>query len=97
MALLSAQCRAARALLDWTQEDLARFAGIPLDTLAAFEEAQPVPHAVEHTLAAALETAGIVLVEDGAISELGGIGVRLRESPLNEGLRPEELTSENDN
>ncbi|WP_112662328.1 helix-turn-helix domain-containing protein [Microvirga flavescens] len=96
MALVSAQCRAARALLNWSQDDLARFARVTLDTLAAFEDGEAIPHAGERALAAALTAAGIVFIDDGAISDLGGVGVRLRDGALDEGLRPEELSSEND-
>jgi DNA-binding XRE family transcriptional regulator len=38
-----AQCRAARALLDWTQNDLARSAEVGSVTLRQFERGQPFP------------------------------------------------------
>jgi transcriptional regulator with XRE-family HTH domain len=37
MLIIPAQCRAARALLDWTQPDLAKAAGLGLSTVVDFE------------------------------------------------------------
>jgi len=31
-------CKAARALLEWTQADLAEKAGVPIDTVSRFEQ-----------------------------------------------------------
>ncbi len=61
-----AQCRAARALLQWSQEDLARKAGINPVTLRNYENkkssAQRASFAV---MRQALETAGVDLTEQG--------------------------------
>ena len=60
MALTDAQCRAARALLKWSQEDLVAHSKITKKTIADFERGATRPHA--HTLAqiaAAFEAAGI--------------------------------------
>ncbi|WP_428037199.1 helix-turn-helix domain-containing protein [Bosea thiooxidans] len=38
-----AQCRAARALLDWRQEDLAKAAHLGLSTIRDFEKGRRVP------------------------------------------------------
>jgi DNA-binding transcriptional regulator YiaG len=74
----SAQCRAARALLDMTQPDLAAAAGLGLSTVVDFERSrrQLSPEA-QAALREALESAGIVFQADGE-TVVGGPGVRLR-------------------
>ena len=60
MTLCPAQCRAARALLAWSQEELVRHANITKKTIADFERGATTPR--RHTLTqilAAFETAGI--------------------------------------
>ncbi|MGO4127883.1 helix-turn-helix domain-containing protein [Inquilinus sp. YAF38] len=63
------QVKAGRALLAWTQNDLARAAGIATSTLADFERGQRVPVA-NNVLAikAALETKGIKFLAGGAVT-----------------------------
>ena len=41
MPLTPAQCRAARALLDWTQDELAERAEVSRGTIRGFESGQP--------------------------------------------------------
>lgn len=75
MSLLAAQCRAARALLDWSQADLAEISKVATKTLADFERGHRVPYV--RTLAdirKALENAGVVFVEENG----EGPGVRLQ-------------------
>ena len=70
-----AQCRAARALLDWTQEDLARRAQVGVVTLRQFERGVSQPRrAILAALRRALEVAGVRFIDRG-----GGPGVRLVE------------------
>ena len=62
------QCRAARAWLDWTQQELARRAGVGLSTVRDFEKGERTP--IPNNLAAirrVIEEAGIKLVfrDDG--------------------------------
>ena len=63
----SAQCRAARGLVGWSQHDLAASAGVGRATIADFEAGKLEPY--ERTLAdmrRALETAGVEFIpEDG--------------------------------
>jgi transcriptional regulator with XRE-family HTH domain len=70
-----AQVRAARALLDWTQPDLAKAAHIALATVKRFERGLRTP--IPNNLAAirlALESAGVKFIDRG---KSGGPGVRL--------------------
>ena len=60
MTLRPAQCRAARALLAWSQEDLVRHSKITKKTIADFERGAttPRPQTLDQILAA-FEAAGI--------------------------------------
>lgn len=61
------QCRAARALLDWTQQELASRAKVGLSTLRNFERG--ASSLIENNLAAvrtALEKGGAILADDGS-------------------------------
>jgi len=60
------QCRAARAWLDLSQDDLARAASVSLSTVRDFEKGRRVP--IVNNLAAmraALEVRGARFVDDG--------------------------------
>ena len=73
-----AQCRGARGLLNMTQPQLARAAGLGLSTIVDFERKRRAvsPEAIG-AIRRALEAAGIVFIdEDG-----GGPGARLRKPP----------------
>ena len=73
--LTPAQCRAARGLLDWTQERLAEQAGLARSTVREFENGRHELHrASAAQIVAALEGAGALLIP---ADELGP-GVRLR-------------------
>ncbi|MER8509370.1 helix-turn-helix transcriptional regulator [Mesorhizobium sp. M0199] len=68
------QLRAARALIDWTREDLANASGITVRTLVRIENAQTTSRQTTlDALIAALETAGIEFIPENG----GGAGVRL--------------------
>ena len=60
MTFSPAQCRAARALLAWSQEELVRASGITKKTIADFERGAttPRPKTLDQILAA-FEVAGI--------------------------------------
>jgi transcriptional regulator with XRE-family HTH domain len=70
------QLRAARALLGWSQTQLAEKAGLSLPTVKRVErEGGPrVSDAARHVLKAALEGGGIEFIAENG----GGPGVRLR-------------------
>ncbi|WP_414471081.1 helix-turn-helix transcriptional regulator [Microvirga sp. M2] len=76
MPLLSPeQCRAARGLLDWTQEELAERANVSRSTIRDFENGRHVLNPVTAAqVAAAFEDGGAQLIPPGG----GGPGVRLR-------------------
>ncbi len=98
MAVTSHQCRAARILLQRTQDELATAANVEVSAIVELErDSDCTDPKVLQRVRAALERAGIAFIEDGASSSSGGPGLRLR-NPLirDEGLRPEQLTSEND-
>jgi DNA-binding transcriptional regulator YiaG len=62
-AMSPEQCRAARAWLDWTQQELARRAGVGLSTVRDFEKGERTP--IPNNLAAirrVIEESGIKLV-----------------------------------
>jgi hypothetical protein len=69
------QCRAARALLDITQPELAALAELGLSTIVDFEKSRrDVSHAAVVGIAKALQKAGIVFIAKNG----GGPGVRLK-------------------
>jgi transcriptional regulator with XRE-family HTH domain len=77
--ITSAQIRAARALIRWTAEDLAREAVLGVATIRRAESADGPPQMTASNLAAvrrALETAGIEFI----FANGGGEGVRLRKN-----------------
>lgn len=70
MNLLPEQCRGARGLLDWTQERLARLAGVSRSTVRDFEAGRHVLHrSTEALLIKTFEEAGVRLACHGR--ELG--------------------------
>ena len=79
MPLIPEQCRAARALLDWTQDDLAARAEVSRSTVRGFEGGQHDLHrATTAAIRRAFEAAGVIFLEAGLED---GPGVRLRRAP----------------
>ncbi|MBK5960186.1 hypothetical protein CCR97_18540 [Rhodoplanes elegans] len=77
-ALLPAQCRAARALLDINQQELARLADLGLSTVVDFERSRRVvSNDAIRSMRAALEGCGIEFLDENG----GGPGLRLRQGP----------------
>jgi len=77
--LWGSQIRAARSLLTWTAEDLARESALGVNTIRRAEAAEHetrLTAANELAVRRALETAGIEFIEDNG----GGKGVRFRKS-----------------
>jgi transcriptional regulator with XRE-family HTH domain len=70
-----AQCRAARGLLDWTQQELADAARIGVATVRLFEgNGAESRYATLAVLRRAFESAGVEFIDENG----GGPGVRLR-------------------
>jgi transcriptional regulator with XRE-family HTH domain len=74
-----AQCRAARALVNWSQQQLAEAATVGNATIRNFESGNSAPqHSTLDVLRRALEAAGVIFVEENG----DGPGVRLKKKPL---------------
>ena len=73
--LTSAQCRAARGLIDWSQMELAQRAGVGIVTIRQLEAGTHGPRrATLDVVRRALEAAGVEFIDENG----GGAGVRLR-------------------
>ncbi|WP_436249470.1 helix-turn-helix domain-containing protein [Mesorhizobium amorphae] len=67
------QCRGARAMLGWSQNQLAEAAGVSRATVVDFERGLRIPHRNNLTaIQQSLETAGIEFISENG----GGPGVR---------------------
>jgi transcriptional regulator with XRE-family HTH domain len=80
--ITAAQSRAARGLIEWSQEELASRSNLGLSTIRDFEKGRRTP--TPNNLAAiqrALEAAGVEFIPENG----GGPGVRLRKR---EGSKP---------
>lgn len=73
----AAQCRAARALLEWTQGDLAHRSGAIRMTVVRFERGHTVRASTRRQFRDAFEQAGLCFMSDDAE---GGEGVAVRAS-----------------
>jgi hypothetical protein len=95
--ITGSQLRAARALVRWNVDDLAESSRVAPDMIVQAEaEDGPVPvtAADARALCMALKKAGVEFIpEDSA-----GVGVRFakRSGKVDEGLRPDQLSSDND-
>lgn len=77
--ITAAQMRAARALLQIDQRQLAELTSLSLPTIQRMEASDGVVRGNVDSLmklVEALEFAGIELINDGAVSQAGGRGVR---------------------
>jgi DNA-binding transcriptional regulator YiaG len=83
-----AQSRAARGLLNWTEDRLASAAGIKVSVVRDFESEKAVPRTAAQALQRAFEAAGI------EFSDHGAPGVRQQPAPAV--LRVDELNASND-
>jgi hypothetical protein len=78
--LTSAQIRAARALIRWSAEELARHSVVSVTTIRRAElmpSATTLTRANDQAIRRALENAGVEFID----AEKGGPGVRLRVAP----------------
>ena len=82
--ITAAQLRASRALLGIDQRKLADLSGLSLPTIQRMEASEGVIRGNVDSLmklVTALDTAGIELISDNAVSTGGGRGVRLKRPP----------------
>ncbi len=71
------QCRMARAALDWSRANLARRAGVGMETIYRFERGRP-PHArTVMKIRSALEAEGLLFLYDKGVP----VGVRFSSPP----------------
>src|SRR5258708_2604241 len=84
MTISAAQCRAARALLNWTQDQLAQNAQVARATIADFERNTRMGMMRQNliSITSAFEAAGVAFIsEDGNRAGMGS-GVRFRKVEL---------------
>ncbi len=67
------QCRAARALLEWTQGDLAEKVSVSAVSIRAFEKGGEMRESNQKLLRMTFEQAGIQFIDENG----GGAGARL--------------------
>lgn len=73
--IAAAQCRAGRALLQWTMPDLAKAAVVSVSTINSFELERRTPMPANlAAIRAAMEVAGVEFIDPNG----GGPGVRLK-------------------
>ena len=79
--MTAAQLRAARALVGMDQKGLAAASGLSLPTIQRMEASDGVIRGNVDSLMkliSALDVAGVELINEGAVSQKGGRGVRLK-------------------
>lgn len=73
--IAAAQCRAARALLEWTDVQLAQAAGVELEVIRQLEARFRRPSADhQQQIRKALEDGGVIFIAENG----GGVGARLK-------------------
>ena len=79
--ITAAQLRAGRALLGIDQRQLAELSGLSVPTIQRMEASETMVRGNVDSLVkliAAFETAGIEMIDEGAVSNSAGRGVRLK-------------------
>ena len=103
--LTGEQVKAARALLDWSEERLAAEAHLAPRVVKHFEDGNPHGRsATSDVLRRTLEAAGAEFIaENGSVCvhfranpKEEGVAPQLRKNPFEEGMSPADLTAEND-
>jgi transcriptional regulator with XRE-family HTH domain len=90
----AAQVRAARALVGWSQAELANAAGLHVAVIELIETGRgaKVPAEDIAKMRAALEAAGVTFIPENG----GGAGVRLRKGRESEYIGWDDLNASND-
>jgi transcriptional regulator with XRE-family HTH domain len=94
--LTGTQLRAGRAMTGLSVADLADATGLSTSVIDEAETATAVDPAVVERLRLALEAKGVVFLAAGEDNPGAGPGVRLRQRGIDEGIRPQHLSSAND-
>ena len=93
MMLTGAQVRAARAIARWTPNELAGRARVSVEAISHAEQGDGLARITmmeQHAIVSVLKAVGI------EFTGTGGPGVRLKmPDVIDEGIRPQDLTSEN--
>lgn len=87
--ITAAQLRAARALLGIDQRQMADRSSLSVPTIQRMEASDGVIRGNVDSLmklVSALDAAGIELIGEGAVSQGGGRGVRLKAQPASAGM-----------
>lgn len=93
MSISPALSRAARALLNLDVADMVKKSGVPKAIISEFEKGVKTPQRQDiAALKLAFEESGIIFLHDDG----NGPGLRLRSGAKQAGLRPEQLSAEND-
>jgi transcriptional regulator with XRE-family HTH domain len=82
--ITAAQLRAARGLLGIDQRELAKQSGLSVPTIQRMEASETMVRGNVDSLVkliTAFDAAGIEIIDEGAISNSGGRGVRLKIEP----------------
>ena len=83
--ITAAQLRAARVLLGIDQRQLAELSGLSVPTIQRMEASETMVRGNVDSLVkliAAFEAAGIEMIDEGAVSQSQGRGVRLKIKPI---------------
>lgn len=92
-SISAAQCRAARAILDWSRDKLAEKSAVALRTIVDFERGARAPRdATLLSLRTSFEAAGVEIIDENG----GGAGVRLRKARGDGTISPDDLNASND-
>jgi hypothetical protein len=67
------QCRAARAMINWSQSVLSDMAGIPLVNVVDFEENRSISDDVIADMRAAFERVGVEFTGDNAVKDIDDV------------------------
>lgn len=94
--ITTSQLRAARAMIGLSIEELAEAAGVSGNSIRDAEASTGnAERELSRKLKQVLESRGIIFVSAGQ-QDASGPGVRLHHQPVDEGIRPQNLNSTND-
>jgi predicted transcriptional regulator len=95
--ITTSQLRAGRALAGLSIKDLAAATGVSEAEITDMEGASPYADPeLTRRLKTALESKGIAFIAAGEGDTAAGVGVRLKSHVHDEGIRPQDLNSSND-